>query len=595
MDQPSPWSDAGPGEGPRLVSVNIGMPRDVEWRGKTVHTGIWKSSVPGPRRVGRLNVDGDGQGDLAGHGGEQRAVYVYQLDSYRYWADRLGRDDFVYGQFGENFTVTGLSDDEVCIGDRYRIGDALVEVTQPRVTCYRVGIRMDEPRMAALLTSSGRPGFYLRVLEEGLVEAGQPIVRVADGPEQMTVAEANALLYRTAHPRPALERALRIKALSPGWRASFQALLDDPQGAGNAGLVANASPPPAWSGFRPARIAERRRESATVWSFVLEPRDAEVAAVPGQFVTVRMHPDPAEPPVLRSYSLSAPAAAGRLQISVKREDHGVGSRHLVDAERVGDEVELAAPRGGFVLRPGDGPVALLSAGVGATPLLAMLQTLAAAHSDREVWWLYGARNRAEHPFAALVDDLLAGLPNSHRHVRYSRPEPGDRIGTDYEAAGRLTAEAVAELGVPHDADHYLCGPPAFLDELPTGLAARGTPPERIRVEVFGARAGLEPGVVATPRNPPHLPAGPPGSGPLVEFSRSAVSTRFDPGYASLLELAEACDVPVRWSCRTGVCHTCETDLLGGAVTYDPEPIDPPADGRVLICSAQPAADVTLDL
>ena len=156
-----------------LVSVNVGKPKDVPWQGKTVFTGVFKDPVAGPCRVRTLNVDGDGQGDLAGHGGEQRAVFVYQLDSYRYWERELGRDDFVYGQFGENFTIDGLNDDEVCIGDRYRIGSALFEVTQPRVTCYRVGIRMNDPRVPALLVSHHRPGFYFRVLEEGDVEAGR--------------------------------------------------------------------------------------------------------------------------------------------------------------------------------------------------------------------------------------------------------------------------------------------------------------------------------------------------------------------------------------------------------------------------------------
>ena len=155
----------------RLLSVNVGLPRDVAWQGKTVHTAVWKAPVEGPRMVRRLNIDGDGQGDLAGHGGEHRAVFVYQIDSYRYWQNQLGRKDFTYGQFGENFTVEGLSDAEVCIGDRYRIGGALFEVTQPRVTCYRVGIRMNEPQMAALLVAHGRPGFYFRVLEEGEVRS----------------------------------------------------------------------------------------------------------------------------------------------------------------------------------------------------------------------------------------------------------------------------------------------------------------------------------------------------------------------------------------------------------------------------------------
>ncbi len=165
-----------------LVSLNVGLPKDVSWQGKTVFTGVFKEPVAGPLRVGKLNVEGDGQGDLAGHGGEQRAVFVYQLGSYRYWERELGRADFVYGQFGENFTVDGLHDDEVCIGDRYRIGSAVFEVTQPRVTCYRVGIRMSDPRIPALLVSHHRPGFYFRVLEEGEVQAGDSIVKLASGP-----------------------------------------------------------------------------------------------------------------------------------------------------------------------------------------------------------------------------------------------------------------------------------------------------------------------------------------------------------------------------------------------------------------------------
>jgi MOSC domain-containing protein YiiM len=199
----------------QLLSVNVGLPREIPWKGKTVRTAVWKDAVRGRSKVGKLNIEGDGQGDLQGHGGEHRAVLVYQIDSYRYWERELGRKDFVFGQFGENFTVDGLPDDEVCIGDRYRIGSALFEVTQPRVTCYRVGLRMDEPRMAALLVEHHRPGFYFRVLEVGDVAAGDEIVKVGDGPERMSVAEADALLYLTGHSRAQLERALRIPALPP--------------------------------------------------------------------------------------------------------------------------------------------------------------------------------------------------------------------------------------------------------------------------------------------------------------------------------------------------------------------------------------------
>src|SRR3954451_1589134 len=210
----------------RLLSINVGLPRDIEWKGQKVHTAIWKQPAQGRIAVRRLNLEGDGQGDLAGHGGEHRAVMVYQMDAYRYWEAHLGRNDFSFGQFGENFTVVGLADDEVWIGDRYRIGSALFEVTQPRVTCYRVGIRMDEPRMPALLVAHRRPGFYFRVLEEGDVGAGDAIERVARGPEAMTVAAVDGLLYLPERARRDLERALRIPALSAGWKTSFRQLLE---------------------------------------------------------------------------------------------------------------------------------------------------------------------------------------------------------------------------------------------------------------------------------------------------------------------------------------------------------------------------------
>src|SRR6266704_1156631 len=391
----------------RLLSVNVGLPRDIEWKGRTVHTAIWKEPVHGHCRVGRLNLDGDGQGDLAGHGGEQRAVFVYQIESYRYWERELGRDDFVHGQFGENFTIEGLGDDEVCVGDRYRIGSAVFEVTQPRVTCYRVGLRMDEPRMAALPVAHGRPGFYLRVRAEGRVEAGNEIVKVASGPQRMTVAEMSALLYLPGHPRQELARALTIPELSPGWKTSLRALLDQADGelgraTGNSGLSTVAGgPPPAWAGFRPLRVVGVDAESRGVFSVRLASADAAPlpTALPGQFLTLRLHPRVEGPPVIRSYSLSGRPGDADYRISVKQEPHGAASGYLRSHLRAGDTLEVAAPRGTFTLASGDGPVLLLSAGIGATPVLAMLHTLAAQRSTRQVWWVHGPRNRGEHPFA----------------------------------------------------------------------------------------------------------------------------------------------------------------------------------------------------
>jgi len=287
-------------------------------------------------------LDGDGQGDRGGHGGEQRAVFVYQIESHPYREERLGRRDFAPGKFGENFTVEGLADDAVCIGDRYRIGSALFEVTQPRVTCYRVGIRMDEPRMAALLTSSGRPVFYLRVLEEGEVAAGDPIVTVARGPERMTIAEVNALLYLSPHPREQLERVLRIPALSVGWRGSFEALLESqtnhPGVSGNAGLMPAAAGRTAAPGFRPFRISRIDRECIDVISLTMQPSGGSrlTAALPGQFVVLRLHPAPDGPPLFRSYSLSGPISEEQCRVSVKLEPNGAAGAYLNEKVRAGD-------------------------------------------------------------------------------------------------------------------------------------------------------------------------------------------------------------------------------------------------------------------
>ncbi len=458
-----------------LISVNVGLPRDVEWEGKVVRTAVWKQSVPGRVTARHLNLDGDGQGDLAGHGGEHRAVMVYQLDSYRYWETQLQRHDFQYGQFGENLTVEGLADDEVCIGDRYRIGGALFEVSQPRVTCYRVGIRMNNPQMPALLVSHKRPGFYFRVIEEGEIGAGDEIVKVADGPEGVSVAEIDGLLYLPGHPRDRLERALRIPSLSAGWRASLEALAEADQQSGNAGL-APSSAPLAWTGFRTLRVAAVQRESVDVLSFTLESEDRSPlpAALAGQFLVFKIELDKNSAPILRSYSMSGPQGAGTYRVSIKRAD-GAGSQYFYERVQAGALLQVSAPRGSFTLVQDDRPVVLLSAGIGATPVLSMLYALSGTKtgSAREIWWCYGARNGKEHPFAAEVRGLLDGLAQSHSLVAYSKPEDGEKAGKDYDVQGRLNLELLEQRGVPKTADFYLCGPTTFPCGVHRGVEGMG--------------------------------------------------------------------------------------------------------------------------
>lgn len=587
-----PVEEDGP---PVLLSVNVGLPRPVRWNGTTVYTGIHKSPVAGPRTVRRLNVDGDGQGDPEGHGGEQRAVLVYQRGSYAHWSRVFGRDDLTPGSFGENFTVSGLADDDVCIGDRYRIGTAEFEVTQPRVTCFRVGMRLGVPELPALLVSHRRPGFYLRVITEGEVSAGDHIIKTRTGRNQLSVADVDALLYLPGRRAETLRRAVEISALSPGWQQSFRDLLD---GDLSSATVAGPSPAgagPAWAGFRPMTVRRVVQETSTVTSYHLEDPQTPVArALPGQYLTLRLHEGDDEALLVRSYSISALEGTGRYRITVRRDAHGRAGRFLHDHVRVGTTVDVAAPRGTFALRPDGSPALLASAGVGVTPMIAMLREAVRSGRQRPIWWLHVARSRADHIFAAEAEQLLEQLPGSRSMTFYTRSEQG---GTGHDAAtvrgGRPDADDLARLGLPSSAWAYLCGPPGFVAEIGGALRRLGLASGRIRSELFEALPPVAPGVldggVVSPHQPTEL-----GTGPLVTFARSGLSVRWRERDRSLLELAEACAVPTRWSCRTGVCHTCATPVISGAASYQPIPLEPPPAGQTLLCCARPTEDMVVD-
>jgi ferredoxin-NADP reductase/ferredoxin len=282
-------------------------------------------------------------------------------------------------------------------------------------------------------------------------------------------------------------------------------------------------------------------------------------------------------------------------VSIKLEVNGVASTYLHNQVRVGHLLDVAAPRGNFTLQPGDNQVVLLSAGVGVTPVLAMLHSLAAEISPREVWWVFGARNGEDHAFAEESRNLVKALLHGKSFIAYSQPGPSDRPGVDFDAAGRITVDVLEKLGVPRDADFYLCGPALFLRDLSNGLMAWGVSDHRVHTEIFGPGKPITPGVVNPSHAVPHPPEGTVGSGPRVSFVRSNLNVCWDAKFSSLLDFAEACDVPVRWACRTGVCHTCESGLISGSVDYQPEPLEPPAQGNLLICCSQPKGDVAIDL
>jgi ferredoxin-NADP reductase len=342
-------------------------------------------------------------------------------------------------------------------------------------------------------------------------------------------------------------------------------------------------------------VAAIQTESADVRSFVLESEDRAPLPLPlaGQFLVIKLQLDPNAVPTLRSYSMSGPPGSGTYRISVKRAE-GPGSHFFHDHIHVGDMLRVSAPRGSFTLAKGDSPVVLLSAGIGATPVLSMLYSLV-ANARREVWWCYGTRNSREHPFAEEARKLLADLPHSRSFIAYSQPSEGDQQGMNYDASGRLNLSLLQSLHLPEAADFYLCGPPAFLTELTAALQSWGVPYSRIHSEIFGTESAVTPGIAAATPKTPHPQAGSTGAGPKISFTRSGLSVPWDPRFQSLLEFAEACDVPVRWACRSGVCHMCESGLIDGEVRYAPEPLDRPADGNVLLCCSTPLSATELDI
>ena len=471
------------------------------------------------------------------------------------------------------------------------------EVTQPRVTCYRVGIRMDDPRIPALLVSHRRPGFYLRVLEEGEVQAGDQIVKLASGPEQMTVAEVDALLYLPGHARQQLQRALRIPALSPGWKGSFRALLDQEPGRGNAGLAAT-SPPPAWPGFRPSDGRGDHPRERRVISIRLE--DPDGAPLPRRRSPVSTSPC-ASGPTSGSGRCCATTrcpdrpAPGYYRVSVKRERDGAASGYLHTRLGVGDPLDVAAPRGTFILDR--------DARAGAAGQRRDRGDPGRRHAPRAGAGALRSRDlvaaRGAQPRRARVRGRGAGssrlAPRTCSRVYYSRADPNDVEGRDFDGAGRLTASVLAELEPPRDAEAYVCGPAPFMDEISAGRRDWGSKPRRSTPSRSGLRPARRRASRRRPRGRPIHRPGRPGAGPTITFARSGLAIPWSDDYASLLELAEACDVPVRWSCRTGVCHSCETTLIAGDVDYDPDPVEPPAAGSALICCSRPHDDVVLDL
>ena len=579
-----------------LRSVNISMPKDIEHEDKAVTTGIFKTPVDGRIMLRRLNLEGDGQADLWGHGGAFRAVYAYPFENYAYWKHELVRSDFTVGQFGENFTVEGMLDDEICIGDVFQIGDALVEVSQPRIPCYKLAIKIGIDGFQNRFLESGKVGFYLRVLKEGEVGPGDTIQLVRRDPRRLTVTQVSNLLFFDRDDLESTRQALQIPALSHGWKGSFQER-----------LAKAATSAEGRQGFRDYIVDRKEPESENITSFYLVPEDGGALPEfqPGQFLTFELDIPDHEKPVIRTYSLSDCPDPDYYRVSIKREPApsdqpdlppGLSSNYFHDRLAVGAKLRVGAPRGKFHLdQESERSIVLLSGGVGLTPMISMMNAIVGSGSGRPVWFIHGVRNGREHAMGGHVRRIAEENDNIHVHIRYSDPDPDDVAGRDYDSPGRVDIPLLRQLLSFDDYDFYLCGPPPFMKSLYCGLASLSVPEARIHYEFFGPGSILQ-----DDAEPASQGEKPPAEEELVGgiqvvFARSGLTVGWDPACDSILDLAESQGLNPDYSCRSGICNTCISELTEGEVEYLEEPLSEPDRGHVLICCARPKTSLVIEI
>jgi ferredoxin-NADP reductase/MOSC domain-containing protein YiiM len=562
-------------------------------KGKPVSTGIFKVPVSGRIHLRLLNFDGDRQADLSVHGGPNKAVYIYPVEHYVYWHRELPGMTLPWGMFGENLTTEGLlQEDTLNIGDRFRIGSTEIAMTQPRLPCFKLGLRFGRDDIVKRFLASGRTGFYFRVVAEGAVAAGDPIVLVEKAVDSVPVSEVTRLYARDKDDLEGLRRIVEVAELPDDWRDYFKERIRQL----SAHDRRRPAQTPAWAGFRPFTLRDKVRESDDVSSFHLVPEDGQSlpSYLPGQYLTVRVFIPGAERPFVRSYSLSDVARNDHYRLTIKRigprsEDwqaaSGLVSTYFHDRLAVGDRIEAKAPSGSFTIdvTQHDRPVILIGGGIGLTPLISMLNSIVAADSPRETWLLYGVRNNQEHIMRTYLEAIARSHRNIHVHIFYSRPrresgEPGIH-------SGRIDLGAMQRL-IPSNAyDFYVCGPPSMMDSVTRDLEAWGVRADRVHTEAFGP---------ATVKRSVGGKVSQPDCGINVTFARSGVTTLWSRCESPLLELAEEHSVAIDFGCRAGSCGTCVTRLLSGSVRYLHQPNAPLEGDEVLPCVAVPAEPLSLD-
>lgn len=561
----------------KVVSLNVGEPRSVTYRGLSFRTGIFKQPTGQPLALKQLNFAGDGQADLSAHGGIDKAVYCYPIEHYEFWRRELGRGGFPMGQFGENVTTAGLVESELRIGDVLRIGTATVQVSEPRIPCYKLVMRMEAGTdFAVRFLAANRTGFYCRVLHEGIVKISDALTLLESDAASPTVSEVIAATQFADRDLVGLRRVRRARGISVKWQSRVRRMIDaevrrrmDASGAQR----------------NPFAVDEVVRETKDVVSIWLRPSDGGPvsAALPGQYVTIAWADG-----MTRTYSLSAIDVGRRYRITVKlvRDARGVlGRASARIAElKTGDILGVERPRGNF--HPDvddDTPLVLAAAGIGVTPIMAMLER-ATRRGRRDVFVALGMRGADEHPLLNELEALAAQRRRLTVRLAYSRHQGMPAEGLPAPKRGRLTAADLLPHAAAPLAETFLCGPQDFIRQMHDGLVERGVNSQCIRYESFGPSTLLPARAVAAD---PHATF-------TVSFTRSDVQAVWSPASGTLLNLAEAAGVSPAFGCRSGACGLCRTAISEGRVSYV-EPIDEPDAGYVFPCCAIPQTDCWLDL
>jgi MOSC domain-containing protein YiiM/ferredoxin-NADP reductase len=561
-----------------VISLNVGEPRLVIYRGMSFRTGIFKAPVEQPLTLKKLNFAGDGQADLSAHGGIDKAVYCYPIEHYDFWRREIGRDNLPMGQFGENVTTAGVLESELRIGDILRMGTAVVQVSEPRIPCYKLAMRMDAGSdFSVRFLAANRTGFYCRVLEQGLVKRADAIALVSRDMSSPTVREVIAATQFADRDPAALRRVVRARDIPAKWRSRVRRMVD----AEARRRIEATSLPTAT--MRVEKIVTETSDIVSLW---LRPDGGArmFDALPGQYLTI-VWPDGFK----STYSLSALRPGQRCRITVKlvRDAQSALGRSSarIAALDAGDVLDVERPRGNF--HPDlddDTPLVFAGAGIGVTPIMSMIEQ-ASRSGRRDVFAAFGMRRQDEHPLASELAGLLAERRQLKAALAYSRLNGAPPLpGLPAPKHGRLAAADLLPYAAAPLAEVFLCGPGDFIRQMHDGLVEAGVSPLNIRYESFG------PSTLLPARAVPADPA----ASFKVSFARSRMDTVWTPGSGTLLNLAEAAGVSPVFGCRAGSCGLCRIAISDGSVSYV-EPIDEPEAGYVLPCCAIPQTDCRLDL